>query len=89
MREISLAAMRASIEQLIRMAEDENGVMLTSDNNNPLAVILDINHYRSLQGLVELAYSGQWSDIYADYERRALKEDLTDVYKLSDPQELP
>lgn len=89
MKEISLPNVHQSLRQLISTAVDENGVMFTSDDNNPVAVILDIEHYRSLQGVIELAYSGRWSEIYADYERRVVKEDLTDVHEVSDPRDLP
>ena len=89
MKEISLAAIRISLDDLIRMAADEDGVMLTSHDNDPRAVILDIEHYRSLQGLVALAYGGQWSDIYADYQRRTVQKDMSDVHVVRDPRELP
>ena len=84
---MSLSAAHAAFAELTGIAEKENGLMLTTDDETPVAVVLDIKHYRSIQGIIELAYSGRWSEIYEDYERR-MSGDL-DGIEVVDPSKLP
>jgi PHD/YefM family antitoxin component YafN of YafNO toxin-antitoxin module len=55
MKRLPFSVARESLDQLVDWADREDGVLLSKDGQEPVAVVLTMDHYRSIMAFFELA----------------------------------
>lgn len=86
MQEIKIAD-AGPLEELLRLAETDHGLVLVKDGVH-CAVILPIDDFNALHGVVNAGYPGELTLVHEDRQRRVVRGDTTDVRKVQITEDL-
>lgn len=85
MKKISLTFAREAMEQIVDWADKEDGVLLSKNGDEPVAVVLTIDHYRGMLALFDLASDPDWLMDRYETIQQAQKGNFPEYSKLELP----